>query len=113
MTDIKILTKNKNIVAFTVSGHTGYADFGKDIVCSAISSIVQSACLGIVKVLKINAVIKRDDKKGFLELRLPKDISQQKLSDAQIVLKTMRLSLEDLLFDYGEYIKLEVYDEIY
>ena len=58
MTNIQIKTKNNNIVAFTVSGHTGYDNYGKDILCSAVSSITQSACLGIIKVLKINAVIK-------------------------------------------------------
>lgn len=113
MTNIKILTKNNDIVSFVVSGHTGYADYGKDIVCSAVSSITQSACLGIKKVLKINAVIKKDNKSGYLELKLPKDLSQQKLQEAQIILKTMQLSLTDLLSSYSDYIKLEVNDEIY
>ena len=56
MTNIKILKKNNNIVSFEISGHTGYADVGKDILCSAISAISQSACLGITKVLKINVL---------------------------------------------------------
>ena len=113
MTNIQIKTKNNNIVAFTVSGHTGYDNYGKDILCSAVSSITQSACLGIVKVLKINAVIKKDDKKGYLKFELPKNLSEQEIQDAQIILKTMHLSLKDLLSSYSDYIKLEVQDEIY
>ena len=113
MTNIKIITKNKNIIAFEISGHTGYEDNGKDIVCAAISSISQSACLGITKVLNIKAVISKNDKKGYLKFVLPKDLSAEKLNDSQILLQTMKLSLEDLLFDYSDYIKLEVQNEIY
>ncbi|MBO5884720.1 MAG: ribosomal-processing cysteine protease Prp [Clostridia bacterium] len=113
MTNIKIFTKNKNIVAFEISGHTGYNDSGKDILCAAISSISQSACLGITKVLKVNAVINRNDKKGYLKLVLPKNLPNDKLEQTQIILKTMQISLDDLLFDYGDYIKMEVKDEIY
>ena len=106
-------TKNKNIVAFEISGHTGYNDSGKDILCAAISSISQSACLGITKVLKLNAVITKNDKKGYLKLILPKSLSQEQLANAQIILKTMHISLQDLLFDYSDYINMEVQDEIY
>ncbi len=113
MTHIKFLTKNKNIVAFEISGHTGYADWGKDILCSAISAISQSACLGIQKVLKINAIVNKNDKTGYLKLVLPKNLSDELLKKSQIILKTMQLSIEDLTFDYGDYIKLEVQDEIY
>lgn len=113
MTNIKFLTKNKKIIAFEISGHTGYADFGKDILCSAISAISQSACLGIKKILKINAIINKNDKKGYLKLILPKDIEVDLLDKAQIILETMKISLEDLEFNYSEYIKLEVQDEIY
>lgn len=113
MTNIKIFTKNKNIVAFEISGHTGYNDSGKDILCAAISSISQSACLGITKVLKVNAIISRNDKKGYLKLSLPKNLSNDKMEQVQIILKTMQISLDDLLFDYSDYINMEVQDEIY
>lgn len=107
MTNITIKVKNEKIVSFEVSGHTGYDDAGKDILCAAISSITQSACLGIAKVLKINAQIKKNDKQGYLKLSLPNDISNEMLDKAQIILNTMKISLQDLLFDYGDYIKLE------
>ncbi len=113
MTNIKLLKKNNDIVSFEISGHTGYADSGKDIVCSAVSAISQSACLGIIKVLKINAIINKNDKKGYLKLQLPKNINKNDLEKAQIILKTMQISLQDLLCDYGNYIKMEVQDEIY
>ena len=113
MTHIKIKTKNNNIISFEISGHTGYEDSGKDILCAAISSISQSACLGITKVLNIKAVINKNDKKGYLKLVLPNNLTESQSRECQIILKTMQISLQDLLFDYSNYIKLEVQDEIY
>ena len=113
MTNIKINYKNNNIVSFEISGHTGYADFGKDILCASISSISQMTVLGITKVLKIKANVERNDKKGYLKMVLPKDISSEDMQKAQTLLVTMQTSLQDLLFDYGEFINLEVKNEIY
>lgn len=113
MTTIKIFKNKGEIVAFEISGHSGYAKSGHDIVCSAISSISQTTCLGIVKVAKINATIKRDDKKGFLSLRLPKNLDQTQKNNANLLLNTMQQSLSEIAFDYNNYIQMEVQDEIY
>ena len=40
MTTIKLIKCDGNIVGFDVSGHSGYAESGSDIVCAAISSVV-------------------------------------------------------------------------
>ena len=110
MTNIKIFKKNSNIVAFEISGHTMYGSKGKDILCASISSISQSACIGINEVLKLNAVININDKKGYLKLTLPK-LNDFQMEKAQIVLKTMEESLKNLCFSYGDYIKMEVQDD--
>ena len=113
MTSIKIFYKNNNIVSFEISGHTGYSDYGKDILCASISSFSQMAVLGITKVLHIKAIVNIDDKKGYLKLTLPKDISEDDMQKSQVLLKTMEQSLNDLTFNYGKYINLEVKNEIY
>lgn len=113
MIKIKIFKTKGNITGFEMSGHAGYAKSGHDIVCAAVSSISQSACFGILKVVNVPAVVKKDDKKGYLYLKLPKNIEEQKNHDAQVLLKTMELSINDLLFDYKDYINMEVCDEVY
>ena len=40
MTTVKLIKSDGNIVGFDVSGHSGYAESGSDIVCAAISSSV-------------------------------------------------------------------------
>lgn len=111
MTEIIIKKKNGNIVEISASGHTGYAVSGKDILCSAVSTLLQTACLGINKVLKINAKTKIDEKKALLSLRLP-NLEKQEMEKVQIILQTILLGLEDIAFGNEKYIKLEVKDEI-
>ena len=113
MTTIKIYKKNCIIMGFEISGHSGYAKAGHDIVCAAISAISTNACLGIKKVLKIDAKMKMDDNTGYLLLMLPKNLESDKQEKAQVLLQTMEQSLEEIAFNYEKFVKMEVQDEIY
>ena len=45
MTSVKVVKQNDSITEVTCDGHTGYGVSGEDIVCSALSSIVQTDML--------------------------------------------------------------------
>ena len=49
---LKVIVKNKNssIDKINLIGHANYADYGKDIVCSAVSSIVTTTINGIISI---------------------------------------------------------------
>ncbi|MDR0850178.1 MAG: ribosomal-processing cysteine protease Prp [Christensenellaceae bacterium] len=106
MTKIKITKKDGHIIFLECDGHTGYGVEGEDIVCSALSSIVQTAVLGIVGVAGINATLKR--KEGFLSLKIPFDITPEQKHDADIILNTMLCGVQDLYEGYSDFIELEV-----
>ena len=42
MTKVEIFNHDGRINGFSVSGHSGYAEEGSDIVCAAVSSAVRS-----------------------------------------------------------------------
>ncbi len=107
MTDVVFFKNNGVIIAFECSGHTGYADSGYDIVCSALSSITQSCALGIKEVLGIDAKIKRNDDRGYFRVVLPEGMTDEEQSGAQVLLRTLYLSVKDLAKGYSKYIKLE------
>ena len=113
MTKIKFIKKNDIITGFECSGHTGYAEFGKDILCASISSMTQATCLGITKVLGIPATITRNDDKGYIQIVLPESIDIDLLDKAQILFNTLKCSIEDLLEGYKKYIKMEVIENVY
>ncbi len=113
MTKIKLFKKSDVYVAIECSGHSGYGKHGEDIVCAALSSIVQSCMLGITKVLGVKANIKRDDNEGYIKLELPKSLSKDLYSKVDILIETLRVSVEDLLTGYSKYISMEVIENVY
>jgi hypothetical protein len=73
-----------------VSGHSGLADRGEDIVCAGVSSLVQSAYLGLVKHLHREVAFQQAS--GDFQMVLagqPDD-----LTDA--ILETMLLGLKEI-----------------
>lgn len=57
MIQAKFFESDGNFKGFSVSGHAGYAESGKDIVCAAVSSAVQLASNILTDGLKISASV--------------------------------------------------------
>lgn len=108
MIKVKFIKQSDNYVGLECIGHAGYKEHGEDIVCSAVSSITQSLALGILNVLNISAKYKIEEKRGYLELRLPDIKDESVLEKAQVLFKTALLSLEDFQKGYPSNIKVEV-----
>lgn len=81
---IKVLRSKKNI---SITGHAMYDDFGKDIVCSAVSSIVITSLNGILSI-NPSALIYNNSKDGLeIEIKSFDDITL-KLIDNMMELLT-------------------------
>ena len=90
------LSKDKLI---TVSGHSGYEERGKDIVCASVSSIVITTINAIIEI--DNDAIDYSDEENKITIRI--------LKESDIVnklIKNMILLLEQLEKDYKDYIKI-------
>ncbi len=104
-----VFTKSKGqIVSVECSGHTGCAAKGEDIVCAALSSIVQTAVLGVLGVAKVNADYTTDADKGELSLRIPENITAKQSEAVAIILNTLLLGAADLHEGFSDFIELEV-----
>lgn len=109
MTKIVIYKSKSHIVGFEISGHTGYAEEGSDIVCSAVSSMSQMVVVGIKDVLKLNAFVEISD--AYLKLKLSeKDIEN---NFAEVLLKSLEKSLKEIVKEYGNYVKMEVKKDVF
>ena len=108
MTNVTIEKQNGSIVKVTCDGHTNYGESGEDIVCAALSSIVQTAVLGLFKVAEINIEMERDDERGYLMFALPKTITEEEQKKADIITETMLLGISDLNEGFSDFIELEV-----
>ena len=85
-----IIKKNDGISNITIKGHANYEDYGKDIVCAAVSSISITACNSI---LALEDTIECKDKSGLLEIRVIKktDINQKLLNNMINMLEELKL----------------------
>ena len=108
MTKVFVTKQNNSIVEIECEGHTGYGVEGEDIVCSALSSIVQTAILGLFRVVGVNVDYKTNDKKGYLKATLPKELDKATRHDCDVILNTMLLGIADLHEGFSDFIELEV-----
>ena len=62
MISVNVKFIDGNVDSLTVSGHALYANPGKDIVCAGISSITQTAVLGVKELTNLKHSFKIDEK---------------------------------------------------
>ena len=92
------------ITGFSVSGHSGYAEAGSDIVCAAISAVVSMAEATINDVCGANAKVRVKEEDARITLTLPTSCDEE---DAiQAVLAGMMVTLCSMRDDYSDYIEV-------
>ena len=89
------------ICGFKITGHSGFSDSGRDIVCAAVSSAAYMAANTITEILHINAEVTEND--GFMQLSLSKHEAEK----SAVVLNGLRLHLTALSEQYTKYITVK------
>jgi len=93
------------VVEVRVSGHSGYAPSGSDIVCAAVSAIVQTAILGLKSIPGV--VVKDRVGDGELECRIVR-VAGTSQCQVDAITNTMVLGLLDIAKSYGDYVQVRI-----
>ena len=104
MTRCEFFSENGRITGFTISGHSGYAEAGSDIVCAAVSAAVAMAECTINDVCGAKAKVRVKDDSARITLTLPTSCDEEE--SVQAVLTGMMLYLGSLRDDYPDYIEV-------
>ncbi|MBR2937487.1 MAG: ribosomal-processing cysteine protease Prp [Oscillospiraceae bacterium] len=104
MTRCEFFTENDRITGFSISGHSGYAEAGADIVCAAISAAVTMAEATINDVCGAKAKVRVKDEQARITLTLPASCDEEET--VQAVLSGLMLTLISLREDYPDYIEV-------
>ena len=99
--------RNADISRVTANGHAGYAKYGKDVVCSAVSAIIQTALIAIIDISDAPVRYEKSDD-GFLRFEVPEPKSEEERIKQQAVLRAMVLGVSDVEKGYKPYVKMEV-----
>ena len=103
MITVTALLENGTPVGFTVTGHAGQGAYGEDLVCAAVSAIVQTAILGVTEVLKLNAGVSVEE--GNSSCILERGTGEADAARAAIVFETMLTGLKSVQAAYPRTLK--------
>ena len=105
MTRCEFFTQDDRITGFSVSGHSGYAEAGQDIVCAAISAVVTMAEATINDVCGAKAKVRvKEQENARITLTLPASCDEEE--SVQAVLAGMMLTLCSMRDDYPDNIEV-------
>ena len=93
------------ITGFSIKGHSGYAEEGSDIVCAGISALVITTENALCQLLKLSP-IERGGEDGFIEVLLPERMTEAQMHDAQLLMNTLHIGLENIAQAYPDYVRL-------
>ena len=96
--------EDERITGFSVSGHSGYAETGSDIICAAVSAVVTMAEATINDVCGAKAKVRVKNEDARVTLTLPASCDEEET--VQAVLAGMMLTLCSLRDDYPDYIEV-------
>ena len=97
-------TKDEFLRGFLFSGHAGFSEKGKDIVCAGISSAVMMCCNGITEILKEKALVNCEEGKVYFET-----FSKDRM--VQAFLEALRLQVSLLKERYEKNIDLKIMED--
>ncbi len=96
---IQVIVKKQkdNIIGFHIEGHSGYAEYGSDIICSAVSALALNCVNSIEEFTEDSFSVKSDENRGLIDLDLTTVSSEQ----TQLLLKSMFLGIRGIEKSYG------------
>lgn len=98
--------EDQEITGFEISGHAFYAESGHDIICAAVSILATTTVNSLEEQLAIKNHYEVDENIGYLKCNLPKNLPNDEMAKAQIILKTMEIGLKSIAQVYSENLKL-------
>lgn len=102
MITVKIYSNQQGkIVGCEITGHAESGKKGYDIVCAGVSSLTQTALLGLKRYLKADLVFEIKD--GFLYFSLQQEANE--LTEA--ILQTMTIGLSEIANTYKKNVQIE------
>jgi uncharacterized protein YsxB (DUF464 family) len=104
MINIVLYKKNDKLIGFCINGHANYAEYGNDIVCSAVSMLAINTVNSIDSFTNDKFDLNIDEDTGYLSLIIKSNISK----DSEVLLKALQLGVTNVMKQYGnDYIQVQ------
>ena len=90
------------IFGFETEGHAEYAKPGKDIVCAAVSILIENTVNSIEELLKVKVELTDNPKTGYIDMR----VSDYQRSDVQLLFNSLELGLKEIEKQFEKNVRL-------
>ena len=97
----------RRLSSVSATGHAEFGEFPNDVVCAAVSAILQAAYAGLEDVARIRIDGKR--LAGDLRIRVPEAARDR--TDVAAILSTAEVSIEQLARQYPDHVRVKRSDE--
>ena len=98
MIQVIVKKQNENIIGFHMEGHSGYADRGSDIICSAISALAINCVNSIEEFTEDEFSVGSDEERGMIDFELTSKPSKE----SELLLQSLLLGVEEISKSYGD-----------
>lgn len=104
MIRIRVRREAGRVSALTVSGHAGSAPKGEDIICSAVSVLVQTYFFSLRRLLDLD--VEADVRDGYFSLCLPLEMERELQEKAALLAESMLVGLDEIDRSYPGFLKV-------
>ena len=103
MVEVRIRKDGRQrLSSFFASGHAGWAESGDDIVCAAVSTVLQAAWLGLSEVATVDVDVTRES--GRLTVAWPQRVRDD--AAVRAIVATAALSIERIAAQYPDHVRV-------
>ena len=106
MINVIVIKKKQTIKTIEATGHSGYAEEGQDIVCSAVSVLMETLANGLTEVVKADVNVIMDENIPHLSVTLNEQ-NPEKCKQAQILMQSTLLGIKGVAQEFSKFIKIK------
>ena len=100
-----LINKKDEIVGFEIEGHAEYDEYGKDLVCSAVTILAYSC---------VNSLDKYTDGVNFSDDEITMSVCiDYPNRDTEVIFEYFKTGIETLLGNYSSYVKLNYKEKLW
>ena len=106
MINVIVIKEKQTIKTIEATGHSGYAEEGSDIVCSAVSTLMETLANGLTEVVKANVKVVLDETVPHLSVTLNEE-DKEKCKYAQVLMQSTFLGIKGVSQGFSKFIKIK------
>ena len=106
MINVIVIKEKQTIKTIEATGHSGYAEEGSDIVCSAVSVLMETLANGLIEVVKADVNVIVDENIPHLSVSV-NETDLEKCKHAQVLMQSTLLGIKGVANGYSKFIKIK------